>query len=220
MQKSLTQLVRDDKLDPDAVLVKIATDLRLNHQQREFIKNYVENGGDKCKAALDAGYASNQKQYWYDRSNKSPEAIAGRTGILTTANALMNNKKVENGIHQYMDVYKLVRMNKIESDVYRISQLRATYDIRDMIETIVGTTPEEIVEKVKQLNDEQAVCIDSIVYDYKGKDANQFVVTCKFADRDKSLGMLAKLNGMMVDKKEVHNTGSNMPTINIAVLNK
>ena len=220
MQKSLTQLVRDEKLDPDAILLKISADLRLTRQQIDFVKHYVENGGDKYKAALEAGYASKAAKYWYDRKDKSPEAISGRASVQTITNNVMNNKKVENAIHQYADVYQIVRRNKIESDVYRMSQLRATYDIRDMIETIVGTTPEEIVEKVKALSDEQAVCIDSITYDYKGKDANQFVVTCKFADRDKSLGMLAKLNGMMVDKKEVHNTGSNMPTINIAVLNK
>jgi len=219
MGVSLKQAIHDEKLDKDTALKRIMNTYKLTDRQAKFVQIYVEKGERRDDAALQAGYAAKYKEMYYHGRGK-PEFAAQRSMVQTIAKSVIENKSVQNAIREYQEIWKLAIRNEAENDVYRITKIRATYDIRDMVDTIVGDSTEEIVEKVKALTDDQAFCIDDITIDYKGKDANRFTVKVKFADRDKNVALLAKLAGMLVDKKEVTNIGDTMPTINIAVLNK
>jgi phage terminase small subunit len=202
---------------PGKAIERIAKVLRLTEQQRDFVKYYVHNGGQRQKAALQAGYQAHNRELIEDRSNKSPEALAARNTMGVTCNIVMRNPKVKTAIAQYQEVYIQERKNEIEEDVYKIAQLRATYDIRDSIDAMVGYSPEEIAGKIKALPEETAYCIDAVEFKYWGSNTQKFTANIKYADRQRSMEFLSKLTGILVDKKEVHNTGAKTPAINIAV---
>lgn len=200
-----------------SAIERIARTLSLTDNQRDFVKYYVHTGGQKRKAALLAGYMSHVKEIIEDRTNKSPEALAARQSLSVSINTLMRNSKIKKGIAQYQEVYIDERKGEIEQDVYKIAQIRATYDIRDFVDAMVGFSPDEIAGKVKALPEEVAYCIDAIEFKYWGSNTQKFTANIKYADRQRSIEFLSKLTGLLVDKREVHNTGNTMPTINLAV---
>jgi len=205
--------------DSGSALERIARQYRLTDLQKNYVKYYVANNGNRTKAMLAAGYQADHKDMILDRTNKSDAAQKARTTLSVTGVQLMKNKKILKAIGEYKDCYVSERRGDIEENVYRIAQLRASYDIRDIVDTIIGYSPEEIAQKVKALPEDLALCVDSIQFKYWGKDADRFTVDIKFADRQKNIEFLSKLTGMMVDKKEVKNVGNQMPTINIGIMN-
>lgn len=213
-----TSLLPGDE-DPNSLLQRIARTYKLTNNQRLFVKYYVEYNGNRMKALVDAGYSAHNKALVTDKSNKSEAAVKARTSLSVTGSILMKNKKIQKALQEYRESYVAEKKKDIEADVYRIAQTRATYDFRDFADVIVGDNPEEIRGKIKELPIELALCIDSATVKYHGSQAQKFSVDFKFADRDKSIALLSKLTGLMIDKKEVKHEGQQMPTINIAVLN-
>ena len=207
------------KEESGKVLDRLAITYKLTEAQKNYVHYFVETGGDRMTSLLKAGYSPDKKDIALDRRNKSAEAKAARSSLSVHGSILMKNKKILQAIKEYKEVFKDERRREIEQDVYRITKLRATYNPKDMICSLFGDSPEEIVEKFKQLPDDVAVCIDGIDYKYHGSQAQKFTVSFKLADRDKNIALLAKLTGMMVDRKEVEHKGNAMPTINIAVMN-
>ena len=205
--------------DPNSLLQRIARTYKLTENQRLFVKYYVEYNGNRMKALIDAGYGSHNKALVTDKNNKSEQAVKARTTLSVTGSILMKNKKIQKALQEYRESYVSEKKKDIEADVYRLAQTRATYDFRDFADVIVGDSPEEIAQKLRELPQELAVCIDSMSFKYHGSQAQKFTVDFKFADRQKSIEFLSKLTGLMVDKKEVKHEGQQMPTINIAVLN-
>lgn len=201
-------------------LEAIAKTHKLTEKQKEYVREYVRNGGNRQKAVLFAGYKSEDRVMIEDKSDKSDAAVASRKAVAVQASILMRNDKIKAAIEEYGSIYKNERRSEIENDVFRIARVRATYDPRRLVDSFVGYSPEEIAEKIKALPEEDALCIDGIDFQYYGKDANKFVAKIRFADRDKSVAHLSKLTGMLVEKKEVTNIGDKAPQINIQVLNQ
>jgi phage terminase small subunit len=206
--------------DSGSALERIARQYRLTDLQKNYVKHYVANNGNRTKAMLAAGYQSEHKELIEDRTNKSDAAKKARTTLSVTGTNLMQNRKILKAIEEYKDCYVAERRSDIEQDVYRVAQIRAFYDIRDMVDTVVGYSPDEVAEKIRRLPEEAALCIDNIKFNYHGKDADRFTVDIKFADRQKNIEFLSKLTGLMVEKKEVHNTGTRLPQINIGIMQK
>jgi hypothetical protein len=206
--------------DPEEALDRLVKSLGLSDRQKMFVYHYVRNGGDRRMAALEAGYHADKRYLISDATNKSKEAVKARNSLSVSMTTLMKNPKVTQAIDEYRQIYNSRQKTEIEKDVYRLAKVRANYDIRSFADMMVGESPEEIAEKLKQIPEEMSVCIDSITFKYHGKDADKFTVDFKFADRQKSIEFLSKLTGLMVDKKEVKNTGTQMPQINIAFMNE
>lgn len=217
MGVSIQELVGKPK-DPEQAIVDIGRTHGLTSRQRDFVYHYIRTGGDRKKAALEAGYMAETRYIIEDVTNKSDAASRARNSLHVSASSLLKNKKVKAAIAEFEKIYQTNQRDEIEDDVYRLSKIRANYDIRKFADVMVGESPEEIAEKLKHIPEEMALCIDSVQFKYHGKDADKFTVDFKFADRQKSIEFLSKLTGMMVDRKEVKNTGNQMPQINIAFI--
>jgi hypothetical protein len=217
MAVNIKNLTNSKEETTEEALDRLSNTYKLSDHMKRFVYEYTKNGGNRTTALLDAGYLASRRKMIEDREDKSDEAKKARAQLSITGSQLMKHKKVQRALEEFGEIYKASIRGDIERDVYRIARLRATYDIRDMIETVIGNNPDEIVEKVKELPEDVALCIDSISFKYWGKDANQFSVDIKFADRQKNIEFLSKLAGFMIDRKEVKNTGT-MPAINIAVM--
>lgn len=219
MAVNINKLINARGEGPSNVLERLALVYKLTEGQKRFVHHYVETDGNRFLALMKAGYLPDKKEMILDKRDKSEDAKKARVQAGVHVNVLLKNRKITNAIEEYKDAYKDERRKEIEHDVYYITKLRATYNPKDAICAMLGDSPEEIVEKFKQLPDDVAVCIDGIEYNYHGSQAQKFSVKFKLADRDKNIALLAKLTGMMVDRKEVEHTGNVMPTINIAVMN-
>lgn len=218
MAIDIQALLGEENLNAEEVLDKVARVYRLTDKQKLFVKYYTENGNHRGPALLKAGYQSENRELIEDKSNKGSAATRARATLSLTGTTLLKNKKIQNALKEYAVAFARQKKGSIEGDVYRVAQLRATYDIRQMADCVVGNSPEEIAEKLKALPEETAMCIDGFTFKYHGAQAQQFTVDFKFADRDKSIQLLSKLAGLLVDKKEVKHDGTSMPAINIAVL--
>lgn len=214
IQKLLEEVSTVDALE------NIARTHQLTENQKIFVREFVQTGGQKTKAMLSAGYIAEKRAMIEDKTDKSPEAVRARASLSVQGTALMKSPKVQLAIQEYSKVYQSERRNEIETDVFRTAKLRATYDIRRMTDSFIGKSPEDIADRIKGMTEEDAMCIDSITFKYWGKDADKFTADIKFADKDKSIALLAKLAGLMVEKKEVTNIGDKAPQINIQVLSK
>lgn len=202
-------------------IVDVAVKYKLTNMQKIFVKSMVATGGNKVESARLAGYkdGSEDTENFNLLSEKEKQQVT-RSKLTFNASVLLRNEKIVNAIKEYGALYKEDRRDELEHDIYRIAKIRATYDPRKLIDTLVGATPEEIKEKIQALDEETALCIDGVEFRYYGSNANRFTCTMKWASRDTALTTLSKLSGLMVEKKEVNNIGNAMPTINIAVLNK
>lgn len=202
--------------DPEEALLRLQKEFSLADRQRDFVYHYVRTNGNRKQAALEAGYLADKRNLIEDDFNQGEAALKARNSLAVTTTNLMKHPKITQALAQFEEIYKNRKKSNIEKDVYRISQLRATYDIREFADAIVGDSPEVIAQKIRDLPEDLAVAVDNVEFKYWGKDADRFTVNFKFADRQKSIEFLSKLTGLMVDKKEITNKG--MPTINIAVL--
>lgn len=215
--KELTGDISNEK-----ALQRISNKYRLAPLQENFVKVFVEKYGGESKkrarAYMDCGYMAEKKDLYFDFANTSEEAKNIRKIVSVAVYNMMKKPKMQNAVAEYKEIYIKSQKKGIEDDVYRITRLRATYDIRQMADVVTGGSPEEIADKLKRLDEETAFCIDGFDFKYHGKDADKFTVTFKFADRDKAVDRLSKLTGMMVDRKEVKHEGSVMPQINISIL--
>jgi hypothetical protein len=219
------QKLVSNKENSGQTLERIAKVHKLTEMQRSFVREYVYLGADgspsaKRKAYLKAGFLSEHRAIVEDVTNKSPEAQKARKLMGVNLSVLMHKPKIRLAIEEYKKIYQAERRKDIEIDVHRLIHLRATYSIKDMVGLLLGDTKEEVVEKVKQLPDDVAACVDSVIFKYWGKDNGAFTVEFKFADKDKNLERLGKLAGLWVEKKEVEHKGNTTPQINIQVLNK
>jgi len=205
--------------DGDA-LEKIARALKLTEMQKNYVHEFVKNGGQRVKAAIAAGYSPEDRAYAEDKSDKSQRAVKARATFNVQAYTLMKNPKIVTAIQEYAKVYVSQRKTAIENDVFRVAQIRATYDIRKLADSFTGYSPEDIAEKIKNLTEEESLCIDNVEFRYYGSQAQKFSAKITFADKDKSLALLSKLSGMLVDKKEITNIGDKAPQINIQVVNQ
>jgi hypothetical protein len=211
------QELKGQKEDPQTALNRLGKEYSLNERQKSYIHHFVINGGKRKEAALEAGYLRDKRHLIEDTTNKSDAAQKARATIGVTTTNIMKNPKIKQAIEEYEEIYKDRERSEVEGDVFRIAKLRANYDIREFADTLTGDSPEEVADKIRNLPEDLAVSVDSISFKYWGKDADKFSVDIKFADRQKSIDFLAKLTGLMVDKKEVKQTGG-MPSVNITLL--
>lgn len=192
------ELLVDDGLDS---LEKIRQDFSLNGKQLKFIESYVTNGGNKRKAFDEAGYSAATKNAYY-----------------VFISNMMKKDHIQEAIKRYSALYIGERRKVIEKDVFRIAQLRATYDPRDFADLLVVRSQKEAAEKIKLLPESVAVCVDSFELIAHPKNPDLLQIKLKFANRDASIKLLSDLVGLKAaEKKEVHHTGSSMPMINITV---
>lgn len=212
IQELLGEVKEGDALD------NIARTYRLTEMQRNFVREFVKNGGQRIKALLAAGYRPEDRAIIEDKSNKSIKAQKARTNISVQGTVIMKNPKIINAIKEYSQVYVNERKSEIENDVYKVARIRATYDVRKLADSFTGYSPEDIAEKIKALSEEDALCIDNVEFRYFGSKAEKFTAKITFADKDKSIALLSKLTGLLVEKKEVHNVGDKAPQININVM--
>lgn len=220
MKKIDIQQLTTSKESPSEVMLRIQKKYGLSEKQIAFVHELAKNeGGSKVEAALAAGYAANQRELVLSKDTKNPLYRNAYASVSVTMYAVYNNPKVRKALEEYKASYKTVKRSEIESDVYQLAKLRAMFDLRDVVDTVIGYSPEEIVEKIKALPAEASMCIDSIEFKYWGKDADRFTANIKFADRQKNLEFLSKLTGLFTDKKdEQEKSDRKMPTINIAII--
>jgi len=206
------------KEDPEEALTRLQKEFSLSDKQRDFVYHYVRTDGNRRVAGMDAGYVADKRALIEDEYNQSVAAKKARNVMGVTTTTLMKNPKIKNAIAQFESIYKNRKKSEVQDDVYKNTHLMATYDIRDFADALVGDSAIEIAEKIRNLPEDVSKAITGIEFKYLGKDADRFVANFKFADRHKSMEFLAKLTGMLVDRKEINNVGNSLPTINIAVM--
>jgi flagellar motility protein MotE (MotC chaperone) len=216
----LVDLVGGDESAEDA-LGRVCKKFGLTQKQAKFVHEYTRNGKtDKMRAALLAGYSSKNYDLLMSGDKKNPLYKKALVSLQIMVYAQLRNPKIIRALAEYEDAFKEEKRKDIEDDLYRLAQLRAFFDLRKVVDTVVGYSPEEIADKIKKLPLEAAMCIDSIEFKYWGKDADRFTANIKFADRQKNLEFLSKLTNMIGNVKDADSKKSEtkMPTINIAIV--
>jgi hypothetical protein len=109
------------------------------------------------------------------------------TEIRLEALDLLNKRDIKIAVQRFVDSVMAPWQDKLQYQLLSVLRKRASYSVKDFYHD------DHSPKKLSEIPEEALICIDSVVTDYKGKNADVAATTLKIGDRNTAIKMLQDL---------------------------